>query len=401
MAEPPSRSEFAEQFVERLRNAGDQREIVFDEEEFRIIFESGDENTKGVLHLSNLYLEFVQVDEDERDNFLSLLIRSAFSHLKPIPEEFEFAAYDIRPKLWSRSTIEQINLKKKMDREEPLDWPLESIGEHLYLSLVYDLPESVRSISAKELDEWGTNYWEVRERAIANLSEVEFQCVSMDDELYVSTTGDAYDASRLAIPGLVDKFEVRGRPVVMVPNRESLLLSGLDSEVGLKMMIELATQQLLEFPRPMIGTPLVLSDDGYWEDWFPAVDHPLFPDFQALRVAWLRSEYENQQELLVQFLENKGNTAMAATYQSFHSEGVYRGLSMLFNGLPTLIPDADWIALVDPESEEIIAVCELQTLLEKASDKIQLSEKFYPRRYLAFEAFTDAEINAAKIDVEL
>ena len=393
--------EFAQLFIERLRAAGDQREIVLDEEEFRILFDAGDETTRGVLHLSNLYLEFTQVDEDERDNFLSLLIRSAFSHLKPIPEEFEFAAYDIRPKLWSRGTIEQINLKKKMDREEPLDWPLESVGEHLYLSLVYDLPESVRSISSKELDDWGTNYWEVRERAMTNLSEVEFQCVSMDDELYVSTTGDAYDATRLVLPGLIDKFEVKGRPIVMVPNRESLLLSGLDSEVGLKMMIELATEQLLELPRPMIGTPLVLSDDNYWEDWFPEPDHPLYAEFQGLKVAWLRSEYESQQELLVQFLDSKGNTAMAATYQVIQSDGIYRGLALLLNGIPTLLPDSDWVAVLDPESQEMQAVCDLQLLLKHAPDRIQASEKFYPKRFLVFDPFTDSEIEAARIDVEL
>ena len=397
----PSKEEFAQLFMERLRSAGEEREISYDADEFRILFNGGTDSSKGTINLSNLYLEFQRVDEAERDNFLSLLLRSTFSHLKPMPEEFEFAAYDIRPKIWSRGTVEQINLQKKINGEPTLNWPLESVGEHLYVSLVYDLPESVRSISGTDLEDWGTNFWEARERAISNLSDVEFQCVDMGDELFVSTTGDAYDATRIILPGLVDQFELPGRPIAMIPNRESLLLTGLESESGMKLMIELATQQLVEFPRPIIGTPLVLSDEGYWEDWFPEPTHPLFRDFQKLRVVWRNSEYETQQDLLIQFLAGKGNAAMAAGYQVVESEGLYRGLAMLVNGIPTLVPDVEWVAVVDPDSQEVTAVCDFPSLRSMVGEKIEKSQKFYPYRFLAHGTLSETEIEQTRVDVEL
>ena len=50
---PPNKDKFATMFISALKDAGDQRQIGFDESEFRLTFAENDEE-QGVLNLSNL-----------------------------------------------------------------------------------------------------------------------------------------------------------------------------------------------------------------------------------------------------------------------------------------------------------------------------------------------------------
>src|SRR5436853_346163 len=46
--------------------------------------------------------------------------------------------------------------------------------------------------------------------------------------VYISATGDNYDASRLMMLDLVRKMPVRGDYIAMVPNRDTLVITGSD-----------------------------------------------------------------------------------------------------------------------------------------------------------------------------
>jgi len=84
---------------------------------------------------------------------------------------------------------------------------------------------------------------------------------------YVSATNDAYDASRLLLPEFVRSLEVKGRPVALVPNRDTALVTGDDDLEGLKIITRIA-DEALDGPRPLSGLPLVFENDE-WADWEP------------------------------------------------------------------------------------------------------------------------------------
>ena len=177
------RDQFAQLIIEGLKNAGDDRDVVYNADDFQLQFH--DEGVDcGVLNLSNLFIEFSNLSEELQQQRVSEIVRAALSHLKPIPDDFKDASYDLRPRLWSRSTFEMMKLRNRLENTEEPDWPLEPIGEHLYLSLVFDLPESVRSISSEDLESWGVSTWEAREVAIKNLAEEDFVIASLGDVLY-------------------------------------------------------------------------------------------------------------------------------------------------------------------------------------------------------------------------
>jgi len=377
---PPNKEKFAVLFIAALKDAGDKRKIKLDKSEFRLTFSENNEE-RGVLNLSNLYFEYCNVEggKAERKRCLKEMVRAALSHLKEMPSDFADASYDIRPRLWTRSTFEQLRLRQQIENGEPIDWPLEPIGEHLYLSLVYDLPESVRSISNEDLLKWGVTFWEAREVAVSNLAESKFVYASVGDELYASNTGDSYDATRLILTELIEEFKIEGRPIAMVPNRDTLLVTGSESEVGQTMMLEFALQQLTDQPRPMISTPLTIGADGQWCDWIPEADNPLHDDYRRLKLGWLQIEYADQKQLLQRLYEIQMNDDVIASFSVMESN---KGLSSycLWNpGVKSILPKTELVLFVDEESHEAKSVS-WETVQEHVGYMMEPLD-VYPPRY--------------------
>ncbi len=346
----PTQKKFAEKLQAALTAAGDPRIARFDAKEFRIVFSDGEVEV-GVLNLTNLYAEYCAVPRAHRAKRMSELVRATLSHLKEIPKDFSDASYDIRPRIWTKATFEQISLRAQLDGEPKVDWPMEAVGDHLLLSLVYDLPESVRSISQDDLETWDVSYWEAREVAMNNLAESEFVYASLGDELYASNTGDSYDATRLVLVELIRQLDIKGQPVAMVPNRDTLLISGTDSEVGLRMMVEFAMKQLQEQPRPLIATPLVLNANDEWVDWLPDPNDEIFGQFQQMKLGWLQQEYHEQKEILEKLLEQQEIDEFVASYTVAEKEGVLQSYCVWTNSVVSRLPQTDLVMLFDPETD--------------------------------------------------
>jgi hypothetical protein len=280
-----------------MREAGETGELRYDAPERRIL-QIRDGEVAGVLNLGNLYSNYRQVPRARRPEYLRACVRTALARHRELPDEFEAARPDLRPRLWARATLEHQRLLKLLG--DPgggeIDAPSESIGEHLLALLAYDWPESVQSIAAENLEGWGATFYEAMEVARQNLVEATQGYVQLGDHLFTFASGDSYDASRLLLIDRIQDLEVAGRTVAMVPNRDSLFITGSEDEVGLTMMIELAARGL-EGSYILSGVPLVL-EDGTWVDWMPPADHPLHGRFRQIERGWLGLLYFEQKKLL-------------------------------------------------------------------------------------------------------
>ena len=379
---PPSREKFARLFMDALKAAGDQREMRYETEQFRLLF--GEEAELGVLNLANLYVEYSRVTRAERKQYLREMVRAALSHLKEMPTEFDDASYDIRPRLWTRATFEQLKLRQRLETGNTIDWPLEPVGDHLYLSLVYDLPESVRSISQEDLEQWGVSFWQAREVAIRNLQETKFVYASVGDELYASNTGDSYDATRLILTELFEDLNVAGQPIAMVPNRDTLLVTGTESEVGQKMMLEFAMHQLSEQPRPMIATPLVLGPDGSWADWKPGKSNPLYRQYLNLEYGWLQVEYEEQRELLIKLHEREKNSDHVAQFFVAEKDDGLESLAVWVKDTCAIMPITDVVIFKDAANPDFELTVRFEEVAAHLSGMMEPVDT-YPPRYRVFD----------------
>lgn len=163
---PPSKDSFAKLMSNAIRQAGETRRIIYDREGFRLS-PKGEEG--HIFYLGNLYAEYCAAPEENRDKMVRGFVRSWFMTRKTVPDDFEDLHPDLLPCLRSRSYFGSIELSMQLDGREALRLPHQIVGEHLAITLVYDLPEAILSVSQDDLDTWGVTFYEAMEAASASL----------------------------------------------------------------------------------------------------------------------------------------------------------------------------------------------------------------------------------------
>jgi hypothetical protein len=319
-----------------------------------------------------------------------------------LPADFEDVHPDLLPVVRSRFYLESVTLQSQVRGGDDFPVPQQLVGDHLSLSLVYDLPSAMRSIIQDDLDKWGVTFYEAVEAARRNLEQmgnISFASLQNDagEGVYFSATGDNYDASRLVMLDLVRKFQVRGDYIAMVPNRDTLVVTGSEDEAGLGVMIKVA-EDSFDKPRPISTVALRLEGDG-WESWLPPPGSPLYAKFHELRVRTLGMEYNDQKELLDKLHETTNEELFVATYTAVqHKEsGRISSYSVWADGVPTLLPETDDVLLLrgDPQADDIQVVASgpFGRVREVAGDLMR-PLGIYPERYQLREFPTAQQLAA-------
>jgi uncharacterized protein YtpQ (UPF0354 family) len=333
---PPPPDRFARQLMAALTRAGDPREARYNSEKFQIRFYD-DGRDAGVANLRNFYDEHCRIPRPERPKHLKHVVRGLLTYLKEVPHEFSDARHDLRPIVRARSYFEFLRLQSEIEGHEPPNIPCHDVGDHLSAALVFDLPESMQSINSEQLDGWDISYYEALEVARLNLEETEFAIASVGERLYVSATGDNYDASRLLLVDLIERLDVQGRPVAVVPNRDTLVITGSEDETGLSLMADFA-EQALQAPRPMSAIPMIL-DHGEWQTWSLEPDHPQYSRFRMLELKSMGGEYAEQKELLDTLHSRRGSETFVASFSAMEKpSGEVFSYCLWSKGVDALLP---------------------------------------------------------------
>ena len=275
---PPTPEKFAELFTKELRRAGVTLPIEYDRENNRLLV--GDGQDHETINLGNFLREYNDQSWSKRCQHLADRAKLFATKREEVASDFEGARRHLRPKLWVRAALEQKRRQVKIDGGDPekFDIPEYECGSHLVASLVYDLPQTLQSVSQEQLLDWGVTYYEALEIARQNLEETPCNFAQIGDGCYAFMSGDSYDCCRLLLPSLVERLTVKGDLIAMAPNRDSLLVTGSDDELGLRIMADLAAKTL-EDPRPMVPIPLRRDGDD-WVDWMSPAGHPAEPSFR-------------------------------------------------------------------------------------------------------------------------
>ena len=282
---PPSRDQFAEAMIRALRDIGDLRQHRYESEQFRLV-NSG----AGEINLGNIYQEHCKLPSGERKAHLKQIAQAFYSAESDLPELFDDARKNLRPKIWPRATYANLELRQRLTEGKPFDLPLYLLGSHLMTTVVYDLPTSIRSLSNEELEKWGVSYYEAMEIACQNLQETSIAYSKIGDRFHSAVSGDNYDSARILLNDLISTWNVLGDPVAMVPQRDAMYVTGCDDEIGLKMMVDLAEMSLNDEIRPLSPYPLRLAD-GEWEDWAFPEAHESYPKFRRLENQFMSELY--------------------------------------------------------------------------------------------------------------
>ena len=378
---PPSKDRFADLVLAELKKLEPQAEYHYDAEKFLLL-----RPDEGFINLANVYQEYCRAEANNRAVLLKRFLHSCVaSRSYELPEDFDDVHPDLLPVVRSRFYLESAVLQSKVrGGGDGFDMPQQVIGEHLSLSLVYDLPTAMRSISQKDLDAWQVTFYEAVEAARHNLEQMgEIKFAVLDGRVYASASGDNYDASRLVLLDLVRRFEVQGEHVAMVPNRDTLVVTGSDDPQGLEIMAKIAKESF-EKPRPISTVALRLEGDE-WCPWLPPEDSPLFAEFHELRLRTVGAEYNDQKELLDAVHQQTGQQVMVVPFGALQNKetGRVTSYSVWCEGVESLLPQTDAVLFFRPEGGEankIVAGGDWQHVQQIVGDLME-PLGLYPERY--------------------
>jgi hypothetical protein len=276
--------------------------------------------------------------------------------------------------------------------------PAIDVSQHMVACLVEDQGQAMRFVTGEDLQTWGIPLYLAMETAIQNLEEDSPEMyLRVGESLYVFRTGDAYDATRMLALDLMHRLKVEGQLLALPLERDRLLVTGTEDEVGLMLMATFADDDEQNEGHPVCSVPHVLIGDE-WKVWTPPKGHPTEEQFRVLALKSSGSEYLDQEALLQKWLEAKGSDEFVAGFGELEhkSDGRLRSWCAWSKGVPTWLPKTDLIAFYDPDTETRYMV-EWNRAVEQFGSLMQPMECWPPRWKV--EAFPDPlELEGLKLE---
>jgi hypothetical protein len=388
---PPSKDKFSRLMMEAIRQAGETNALRYDPVDFCVHREG---KGKGILNLENAYREYCAAPTGRRPAVVKSFVRSWFSHRKQVPADFADARHDLLLGVRNRAFYEIAKLTLPAE----VNWPYRVLADSLGVGLVYDLPESMMQVQQHHLDGWRVTFDEAFEAALHNLPGITpHGMAAAGPGLWVSPWKDNYDPSRLLLPDFIRQHQVAGDPVVMAPNRDTLLLTGCHDRDCLAKLAALAEEAYAQ-PRSISGVALRLTADDEWVPFLPGKDHPEYQKFRTLRLRSTGQDYAAQAEDLNALHAKTGKAAFVASFSALQKQGSgeVRSYCVWSEGVVTLLPRTDDIFFFRPtgnDKGDIVATAPRERA-QAVLGHLMKPAGLYPERYLV-EDFPSAEQLAA------
>jgi hypothetical protein len=204
--------------------------------------------------------------------------------------------------------------------------------------LVLDFSEYVAMVLPENLKTWGVSFDELFEIGLVRLRDHTVPKFERQQGFFMGDWHDDYDNSRILIPEVFAPLHLDGDPVVCLPNRNLLLVTGSESHDGIKAMLKHAEEIVQTKPRPMNPAPLLLKD-GEVADFSVTENSPIFNDVERAKKISALIYYQQQAENLRKLYEQKGKDIYVANYTLHQREtGGYASYSAWSKTVPTLLP---------------------------------------------------------------
>ncbi|WP_254506946.1 DUF1444 family protein [Anatilimnocola floriformis] len=375
---PPGKDAFAQLVLAEIAKAKIEGQLTYDAEQFYLHRQEG-----GFVNLAHIYREYCEAPRKKRATVLQQFIKGSLATRGfEIPADFDDVQPDLLPIVRSRYTLESVRLQAELRGTPQYDIPQQLVGDHLALSLVYDLPHTMRSIGQEELDTWNVSFYEAIEAARHNLAAMNnFAVASLDDRVFVTATGDNYDASRMLLTDVIRTFPVRGQPVAMVPNADTVLITGHDDAEGLQLLANLAAEAFQK-PKPISGALVKLTDDE-WQSWLPETDSPAYKRLHELLLRSHSVEYAGQKELLDQLHASRNQDLVVPAFNAMQENPSGRMTSYCVwqRGLRLLLPVAEEVFFMggDAQSPELLARAPWERVQQIVGELMHEEEAYPPR----------------------
>jgi len=384
----PERQEadaFAQLVLETLRTAGIQGEPRYDPERFLIQLPAANGQEPLTLFLSNFHDEYRAAPPERRGQVLQRLL--LLNALPELPETYEAVRPALLPVLRPRSYFELLGLlqtgaDQPASGKVPVAW--RPLGEVMAVALVHDTPDAMRYITSDQLASWGVSFEQASAVALENLRRRSTESLeTLAPGTCRSSWADSYAASRLLLDEVLRRCPVKGQPVVLIPNRDLLLLTGSQDEQG-QLLIAQWAEHALATPRPLDGRALRRTSEG-WVPFLPERGSEARLAFHRLAMSSEARDYSEQEQRLDQQHEKQGVDLFIAGFIPHEDEhGRLFSQAVWVKGIDTLLPRVDVVLFMDSErgpEAPPVAVVRWDMVMRDAGHLLVAQEGLYPVRY--------------------
>lgn len=299
--------------------------------------------TDGALRIAtaNLYAEYLALPPARRAAQLDAAAQ-AFAADRAAPPLAEAPAH-LRPVVRVITYFDAALADGAPPDSPPLVLPRRPLGEVTGVGLALDLPTSMQLITADDLRIMRRSFDDALALAIQQLAASPDTFVELRPGVWTTSPDDGDATSRLLLVDQIRRLPLRGAPVALIPNRDTLLIAGDRDVAALQAVVDLATAAA-DAPRAIHTVPLCLRG-ATWVDCAPAPTPALARRLRGLATTGRAGVYEAQRASLQAQLG--GDVYVGeATVVVHQATGAPVSYATWTFGVPTLIPHVDHVALV-------------------------------------------------------
>jgi hypothetical protein len=281
---------------------------------------------------------------------------SVMSERPELPETWEDAAEMLLPVL-RPATFFQHGVGPDEPGKQPVRRPfLPFLSE----AIAIDHESAMAYAIADNLETWGVDAERAHARALENLERVAGEGISLYDptapyRIWQVASGDAYESSRLLLPGWLASFRdrVEGRPLAAVPERSTLLVTGDGDPAAIERLVASADREFRAAPRSISPALYTVDDSGRVVPYELPAEHPLHARVREGRIHLAAVEYGSQKPKLQAELAERGLDVFVASFSVVQreSDGSVVSYCTWGENVDSLLPHTDLVGFVGGDFE--------------------------------------------------
>ncbi|MBK7862478.1 MAG: hypothetical protein IPJ65_28485 [Archangiaceae bacterium] len=336
-----------------LAQEGEARPVLYDAAKQRLSIGDG----RALTHFVSLRSLKARYDAIEEPKSRVRVLERDLIAMRWTKPTIEVLARRLFPRLRPRAALQTLELKRKVlehvQGQSAADLSVASrdLNSLFSVQLVFQLSEEAVDVGTDRLGTWGRSFDELLKLAFENLLQVSTDPVrEVRPNLWAVTGGGGHIAARLLFDDVVEKLPFRDEVVAMAPNQNVVLFAKKSDDEALERMAGIG----LDASQAAFGLWGVTMhrENGRWESWMPDSSRPSYAALKTAALPGTVRLYQAHKEILAAWLEiQRMPTEVSPLLAIQDDESVYSS-AVWQHGVPTLLPPADRIAVVETSSGE-------------------------------------------------
>jgi len=383
----PTYDHFAAEFIRAMTAAG-ARDIRHDALAHSLHTGSGEASH----YLDNAFRDYLAASPDGRSVVIQQYVR-AFVSRTDVPNDYGTCKTELLPVVRDPAyySLSELTLKARGSDVSKLKFATQETASGLCVAIAHDTPANIVTVNTSQLQAWNVGFDGAFEQALSNLRDKTdpTRIKQLARGLYRGEWGDYYDTSRILLPEIFHRLSLNGDPVVFLPNRTTLFVTGAYDVAAQALILKHSFQ--IHFEQGHALSPNFYVHSG--ENWslFTPPDAAVAAQARAFQYRRMAIDYEQQKKDLDEIHKKEKFDVFVASSQLLKRKDESMFTRCVWtNGVDTLLPVTETLVLLlDLQSKEM-----LQVAWEKAfpivSPHLEKVPGMVPVRYRA-KTFPAAE----------